>query len=278
MFGYIRPMECELKVREQALYRAYYCGLCKTIGERYGQTARAVLNYDCTFLALVLSAFSEAPQCVSGGCVPKPWKQKRPIAPHQPALEYAADVNVLLSYYRQADNWNDERRYAALGAKLLLRRAARRAAQRRPALSSAIARRLDALSGLERANTKETDLPAGAFADLMRDIIRFAPDIPERCQLPAEWMFYNLGRWIYLMDAWEDRKRDAAHGCYNPFLAANTSPEDASFLLHVSLTEAEKAYDLLSLQSHVGLLDNIMHLGCRARTRLAMEESLHESL
>ena len=26
MFGYIRPLECELKVRDQALYRAYYCG------------------------------------------------------------------------------------------------------------------------------------------------------------------------------------------------------------------------------------------------------------
>ena len=44
MFGYIRPLECELKVRDQALYRAYYCGLCKTIGRRYGQVARVALN------------------------------------------------------------------------------------------------------------------------------------------------------------------------------------------------------------------------------------------
>ena len=59
MFGYIQPMECELKVREQALYRAAYCGLCRAIGGRYGQAARMALNYDCAFLGLFLETLSE---------------------------------------------------------------------------------------------------------------------------------------------------------------------------------------------------------------------------
>ena len=58
MFGYIRPMECELKVREQQEYRAHYCGLCKAIGKRYGLLARLALNYDCAFLSAFLSAAS----------------------------------------------------------------------------------------------------------------------------------------------------------------------------------------------------------------------------
>ena len=55
MFGYIRPLEGELKVREQREYRGYYCGLCKSIGARYGQIERLSLSYDCAFLAALLA-------------------------------------------------------------------------------------------------------------------------------------------------------------------------------------------------------------------------------
>ena len=278
MFGYIRPLECELKVRDQALYRAYYCGLCKTIGRRYGQVARVALNYDYTFLALLLSAFSEAPQCVSGGCLVKPCRARRPIAPAQPALDYAADVNVLLAYYQQADDWKDERRPPAFCGKLLLEPALRRAESIEPGLAEAVASHIAKLSEIERAHTVGTDIPSDAFGSLMRDIIRFAPGVSEKNRAPAEWMFYNLGRWIYLIDAWEDRASDQKRGSYNPFSVSQTSRSDASFLLYVSLTEAEKGFDLLELVSHSALLDNIVHLGCRGRTRLAMKEKLHESV
>ena len=50
MFGYIVPLKQELRMRELAQYNAYYCGLCASIGARFGQTARLTLNYDSTFL------------------------------------------------------------------------------------------------------------------------------------------------------------------------------------------------------------------------------------
>lgn len=278
MFGYIRPLECELKVRNLALYRAYYCGLCKTIGRRYGQGARAVLNYDCTFLAILLSAFSKAPQCETGGCFAKPYRAKRPIAPPQAALDYAADANVLLAYHQQADDWNDERKATALASKLLLEPAMRTAKKERPELAETIVRQIGRLSEVEREKTACTDVPADAFGTLMRGIVHQAPEVPQQERAPLEWMFYNLGRWIYLIDAWEDRAKDEKRGGFNPFLLAGMSREEAAFLLHVSLTEAEKGYDLLSIVSHKDLLDNIMRLGCRHRTREAMKEKQHESV
>ena len=92
MFGYIRPLECELKVREQAQYRGVYCGLCKSIGRRYGQIERLTLSYDCAFLALTLLAISGNSSFTPGNCGPRVYRGKRPIADASPELDYAADV------------------------------------------------------------------------------------------------------------------------------------------------------------------------------------------
>ena len=55
MFGYVRPLRDELKCRDFDLYRAVYCGLCAAMRRRYGWLAPMFLNYDFTFLALLLS-------------------------------------------------------------------------------------------------------------------------------------------------------------------------------------------------------------------------------
>ena len=54
MYGYVRPDKGELRVREYELFRAVYCGLCQALRERYGFLSRFAVNYDMTFMALVL--------------------------------------------------------------------------------------------------------------------------------------------------------------------------------------------------------------------------------
>ena len=281
MFGYIRPLECELRVREQAEYRALYCGLCKAIHARYGQAARLVLNYDCAFLAAFLHALSETPHaaCEPRRCALKLFRGKNPVAKPSAMLDYAADTNVLLAYHQLADDWADERRLRAALGRLLLKRSAKRAAKRQPKLAEAIAARLKDLNRLEQESAACTDEPSGAFGELMQEIILHAPMLAESDRAPAGWMFYNLGRWIYLIDAWDDREKDGKRGAYNPFLRANTDAEAASFLLYVSLTEAEKGYDLLPISEDMGLVNNIMHQGCRHVTRQILDKGeKHESV
>ena len=58
MYGYIQPNQDELRIREYTEYRAYYCGLCKCLSAEYGEIARSVLSYDCTFIALLLSGLA----------------------------------------------------------------------------------------------------------------------------------------------------------------------------------------------------------------------------
>ena len=78
MFGYVRPCVPELRVRENEIYRAAYCTLCRTLGRRYGLLARLTLSYDFTFLALLRLGL--LPSC-SGfeqrRCVANPLKRYR---------------------------------------------------------------------------------------------------------------------------------------------------------------------------------------------------------
>ena len=37
MFGYVKPWLPELRVREEATYRALYCGLCRTMKKTVGR-------------------------------------------------------------------------------------------------------------------------------------------------------------------------------------------------------------------------------------------------
>ena len=267
MFGYVYPLESELKVKEQTLYKAAYCGLCRTIGARYGLSARMALNYDCTFLALFLQALTGVYTCIPARCGVRMRIRKIPVLESSGALEYSADVNVMLAGHQLEDAWQDDRSFAAFGENVLLRSAGKKAALMRSPLAVAVRSGLDALHAIERAKDPSPDAAACAFGELLSGVPLGFHGLEGTYSEQIRWMFFNLGRWIYLMDAWEDRAKDERRGSYNPFLLSGATPEDAAFQLYTSLTEMECAYDLIRFKGDTGLLDNIVHLGCREKTR-----------
>lgn len=277
MFGYISPLKCELRVRELTLYNAYYCGLCRSIQSRFGEIPRMTLSYDCAFLALLAAGISGAEPCRERRCGYKPMKGKMPVAPDSEALRFAADVNVLLAYHKCKDDWADEKKPSALAAKAVLETAAKKAGASRPEAEAAIRNGLSELSALENACCTELDRPADAFARLMRGVFSAAPADETNSAVLSQFG-WHLGRWLYLIDAWDDREKDRKKGCYNPFLASGAGAERAAFLLHLSLNEAEKAYDLLDLKANGGVLDNIVHLGCAYKTEQLLKGEKNESL
>lgn len=266
MFGYIGPEKGELKVRELGEYQAYYCGLCRTIGRRYGQASRLTLSYDCAFIAMLVDAFLPCRGCEKRRCAYKPFKRAQMMAKPSEGLAFAADMNVLLSWYKLRDNWSDEKRVFSAAGALALHAAKKRAARENPRLCAAIESGVAALSAIERKKTASVDAPADAFGVMMRDCVRCAP-IDEKEAKAVESLSYNIGKWIYLMDAWDDREQDAKSGSYNPFLACGAEKERAAFLLNRTLNEAIKAFDLMNLASHKGVLENIIYEGCVNRTQ-----------
>lgn len=267
MYGYIQPNQDELKIREYAEYRAYYCGLCKCLGEEYGEIARNVLSYDCTFIALLLSGLAGTDNVQKRRCVYKPLSKPRLTAVADDMLRFAADMDVLLAYYKLDDDWRDDKNPTAACARLALRNAMKKAANRQPEMDRAISCGLKELEELEKANCPELDAPADAFARMMKTAGLSMPIENRGDRIALSHTLYHLGRWVYIIDAWDDREKDKKKGSYNPFISSGADKSRAEFLLNCSLNEAIKAYQLLNITSHKGLLDNIILDGCPAKNR-----------
>jgi hypothetical protein len=210
MFGYVQPLKPELKVKENEAYRGYYCGLCKAIKENYTNAARFMLNYDCATLLLLFSSMSdEAPQVHREHCVVSPVKKKTIVASHE--APYAAAVNVLLGCAKIADTAADEHSLTARLLLLVYRGVQRRSSREYGELADAFARRLGALSALERQGCTEIDAVSAEFGELLAAAFSLAPyGFLDEAARKALWHFgYNLGRWVYIADAVDDIEKDA---------------------------------------------------------------------
>jgi len=252
VFGYVRPSLARLTEEDKARFGAAYCGLCRVLGERYGQAARFILNYDFTFLAILLWPAQAEDEVLRRGCVAHPLG-KRAYYPDNKALELAADESVILAWWQMQDALSDpgkgKGKYRA--ASLALRSAYRRAQERRPDFDRITREKLAALRELEETECPSLDRPADAFAGLLAAASEGVEDTVKRRVL--EQLLYHLGRWVYLVDAADDLARDAASGSYNPIrcrfrLTDGTLTEEAREALVVSLDHSIRlmaaAYEL----------------------------------
>lgn len=269
MFGYVRPARPELKVREWEAYNAAYCGLCHTLGRRYGFFPRLFLNYDFVFLAMLLSPAAEAPDTEGRRCLACPHRKKCVLKGDE-GLDTAADESVILTYHQLRDAVADSGFWKGLTARLLaalLRPAYRKAAAYRPDFDAQVRENLSRLAHLERAGCATLDEPADTFALLLRCA---APETGDRARDRAMGqLLYHVGRWIYLLDAWDDLERDRAQGNYNPVLlrwpeGPEKHRQEMRRTLDGSLDLAVSAYNLMEFGCWEPVLGNILCIGLPA--------------
>ena len=277
MFGYVRPFRPELKCKDFDLYKATYCGLCRCLRRRYGLIAPMFLNFDFTFLALLLWEPEEAFNPCRGRCHGNPLR-KIPMCPDSPALELAADESVVLSWWKLRDSVRDDGFFGGLPARVLsaLRGPAyRKAARRRPEFDRTARTCLEELAALERENCPSLDRTADAFARLLQGS---APQEGERGRVLAQ-LLYHLGRWIYLADARDDLKEDKLSGRYNPVAARfGQSGDDPVLRLTMdnSLELMGSALQLGEFGCRKPILENIVYLGLPAVEKAVFDGSWNE--
>ena len=284
MFGYIKPNLPELRVREKERYEAWYCGLCRRLGKRCGQAARLLLSYDCAFLAMLVSAAAGgAPPCEKHTCPVRPLAGKKLTVRECAALDYAADVCVILGKYKLDDDVRDGRPLRR-AASLPLLHAFRKARRNRPELYKAVGERIAELVRIEEEKEKSVDLAANCCGEMMRAVFAEAPfgDAEGGKEILSE-IGYWVGRFVYLIDAWDDREKDAKHGLYNPFNLCGTSQEDAEYEIDLSINSAISAYNLIGSGRSVDLAvaENVFFEGFFAAwdellRKKAAEKAKHE--
>lgn len=265
MFGYVNVYKDELKIKDFTRYRAYYCGLCKQLGQSYNQFTRLGLNYDFTFLALLLDALAEAdPDILPEKCL-KHAGSRRPMVRGNAAVQYSADMSIALTYEKLRDDWKDDHSVKALFAMIPYWFAMRRAKRKHGQKIAFFRQKLSELSQKEAEQCTNLDEVADCFAQLMEEIFR----VGENDNLSR--LGYNIGRFIYIIDAYDDMQEDGARGRYNPVAAQyGDTPQEVirknvERSLTFTLAVAAECYRALDIKRNQAILDNIIYMGLRGR-------------
>lgn len=259
MFGYLRAQTALLDETQLQRYRACYCGLCRSLGERHGQLSRLTLNYDLCFLVLLLDSLYEpetrqgAQPCLVHPRSARPWQRSE-------FSDYAADMTVALAYEKCRDNWRDDLSPLALAESAALLRAYRRAQTRWPRQCAAIRRGLGELAALEKSSIGDPDAAAACFGGILAELFVCRED---RWTPALRALGASLGRFIYTLDACMDLDRDALLTRFNPLRRYYGADNAARFrdILKMLLGDALRAFDTLPLVQDAGLLKNILCIG-----------------
>ena len=263
MFGYIKPEVPDLRVRDNELYKAYYCGLCRAMGAHICRGSRFTLSYDVVFLAIVrAAAANEAISVKRKRCMAHPLK-KRAYVECTPSLEYSAKASALLTYYKVEDDVADSKGIKKQFKKFLrpaVRRYRKKAAL--PELDEMIKRSLERLSSLEKSGGGAEEC-ADCFGAALGDIFAYAFGDKATERILSDFG-YHVGRWVYFIDAADDYEKDKESGEFNPFSAYDPFPaEEIRYSALLELDAAKKSLDLISFENKrlFDIIENIIYLG-----------------
>ena len=262
MFGYIMMNPNELSKEDKELYNSLYCGLCRRLGEFHGISGRMTLTYDMTFLAMLLSSlYHEKESDGTQKCLIHPLHSHKYI--YSSATDYAADLSIVLTYYKCLDDWNDDHNIVSLGGSKALQKKVELAVARWPRQCAAVANGIAALSKMEQNNEINPDLPANCFGNIMGELFVWKED--EYADTLRK-MGAALGRFIYILDAVNDLHDDLKKERYNPLVSLMNT--DFTSMLTMLIGECTKEFDKLPLERNVSIMRNILYSGVWMKYKL----------
>lgn len=265
MFGYVRINKMDLTFREYENYKAYYCGLCKYLKRNHTELSRMTLNYDITFLIVLLtSVYKPKTEIFEECCIVNPIKKKKHIS--NEITEYAASMNILLSYYKILDNKLDEGGLKYSIAEKMYKKSFKTAFEKYPEKAELISKNLEELHILESKGEVNIDLVSNTFGNLMGELFKYKDD--EYAEILRQ-IGFNIGKYIYILDAYEDLDDDIKSGAYNPFKDYSNDRDELKTkvdrLISMTLSRLERSILMLDLELNRSIIENILYSGVYLR-------------
>lgn len=271
MFGYVTINKGELKIKEFDEYQSYYCGLCQSLKGNCGLWGQISLTYDLTFAAILLSSLYEPDNDIHfNHCIVHPFEKHRNV--RNKYIDYAADMNVLLTYYKCEDDWKDDKSVIKKAYGSLLKKSLKRLKADYPSKVNNVSALLNKLSEAERGPKPDIDELSNIFGEIMCEILVYGQD---------EWadelttLAMALGKYIYILDAYEDLAEDIKKGRFNPLISKMDNPdfeEDIHSVLMLLMAEAAEAFEMLPIVDNAQILRNILYSGVWFRYEAAHEK------
>ncbi len=278
MFGYVRADTPYLYIKDDQLYRAMYCGVCKGIAEVCGQTARMGLSYDVTFFSVLLHNIAgvdvqiEKQHCLTH-CI-----RARKMAETDELTRKLGALNTVLVYYKYTDDVADGDR--GRGKRLWFKKGFRRAKRAYPEIERIVREHLALQEDIERAKTDSVDRAADPTACMTAAFSDYA--LGDKATEHTRGLFYAIGKWIYLIDALDDYDKDVKKGAYNPFALAYRAEsrdallqgkfgEEVRFVFDSLFLDIRERLAEITFHFNRDLSDNILLRGLPTVTRQVMQ-------
>ena len=249
-----------MKIKEWNRYHAYYCGLCHALKEVAGAKARVSVSYDMTFLALLLDDLYDCRKEEGERRCAVHLLKKHAYVKSEASL-YTAKMNLLLCYDKLLDDWRDDRNVAAAMAAAVMRKTRMQIAKEYPRQTKAVEDYIEKLQLCEEKREANLDVAAGYTGEMLAELFCWRED---EWQKELRGLGFFLGKFIYLMDAYEDLEQDKKKGSYNPFLfsrGALKNEDLAEQSLNMMAASAAEYFERLPLVENVEILRNILYAG-----------------
>ncbi len=278
MFGYVKTDLPNMYIKDTVLYRSMYCGLCKGIGKCCNARARLALNYDLTFLSVLVHNLADVDVEIEKKHCIIHWFKKRPIAKVDELTKRLACLNVILAYHKCSDDVIDSGKGRL--KRSFFKSAYKKAVKQEPVFDSIVSKRYEELLKYERKNCDSIDIISDPFGKMMQEIVLEL--LKENATENVLALAYNLGKWIYLIDALDDFDKDKKKGSFNVFV--NVYPtiknkeelvaekkSDLEFVFSTILSDVIMFTKGLDYKFNHDLTDNILLRGLNCQTKNIME-------
>ena len=218
MLGYLHPRLKNSNPRIKEQYKALYCGLCHGLKKYYGYRGIACLNYEVTFLLLLVISASEKENVIfHGSCCLTPFVRVPFIDYLSREVKTSADISILVSSFEVKDNVNDGGLFIWKIFDRLLNKLNEIATNEISEFEVSIKNKLNTFYDLEKSESVDFDEILCSCGDIVEgfvDPLLSAVDGPiaETISKIANY----IGQWIYLADACDDLPKDISADNYNP--------------------------------------------------------------
>ena len=272
MFGYINPDCPYLFKKDETLYKAIYCGMCKSIGKGCGNFAKSALTYDVAFFSALLHNVANCDVTVEKRRCALHLRRKFMARPDDISVLLGC-VNTLLAYYKLLDDKHDgdKKGFFAFAYK----RGFKKALKKHPQVAQAIKEQMDAQRALEERGCSIIDEACEPTAQLMKSVGEYA--LKEYSTEHTSALMYDVGKWIYLADALDDYDKDVKKNRYNVLYKAfkcNTKAEavekngeEINFLFNSLFADMRQHLSEINFHFNHDLTDNIILRGIPLTTR-----------
>lgn len=218
MFGYIKPYKPELKLKDINRYSNAYCALCDQLKRAYGFTSRFILNYDITFLLLCLNHLDNGEkENRKIRCPYNPTRVKK-VQLSTEAIHYSAFINYWLVTEKLLDDYTDDKNYfkSFLRKLLISKKRFKKSNHLYEEKVNTLTSLLHKVYRSEKniVDSFDFDAVTNSFGEFFAEIF-FIKDIVFDKENLLRKLFFQVGKWIYIIDAYDDFEKDIKKKRFN---------------------------------------------------------------